>query len=173
MSRRLTENITNKYISAASQLRPKNAKRKVVVYVESYDDILFWHTVFTEIKSPDRYFEVMLPSRTSLGKGKKVPPLRPIGIDGTGKSAQRDRPFVIVPINVPVTNGARCTQDRLRLVLDQLFAYTLVLRGAQSSLIDIILHGITVREAVPRLSLLYSHIQIKWGLGKAYSPTLP
>ena len=72
MSRRLTENITNKYISAASQLKPKNTKRKVVVYVESYDDILFWHTVFSEIKSPDKYFEVMLPSRTTLGKGKKV-----------------------------------------------------------------------------------------------------
>ncbi len=72
MAHRLSESVTSRYLAAASRLRPKKSKRKVVVYVESYDDILFWHAVFSEIETPEVYFEVMLPSKTTLGKGKKV-----------------------------------------------------------------------------------------------------
>lgn len=42
-----------------------------MVYVESYDDVLFWHTVLDELEDETRYFEVMLPTRDSLSKGKK------------------------------------------------------------------------------------------------------
>ena len=72
MARRLSGNLTSDWLAAADRMKPKNAKRRIVVYVEGYDDILFWHTLLSNIETDDRYFEVMLPSRTSLGKGKKV-----------------------------------------------------------------------------------------------------
>ncbi|MDE7166080.1 MAG: DUF4435 domain-containing protein [Bacteroidaceae bacterium] len=68
----LTENITSRYIEAANRLRPNRARRRVVVYVESYDDIFFWRSVLDEFESETLTFDVMLPSRTHLGKGKKI-----------------------------------------------------------------------------------------------------
>ena len=71
MAKRLTENISSRYIEAANRLRPKKARRKVVAYVESYDDVQFWRSVLDEFETDTLGFEVMLPSRTNLGKGKK------------------------------------------------------------------------------------------------------
>ena len=71
MAHRLTDNISSRYIEAANRLRPSRAKRRVVAYVESYDDVLFWRSVLDEFESPELTFEVMLPSRSHLGKGKK------------------------------------------------------------------------------------------------------
>ena len=47
-------------------------KRQIVVYVESYDDVFFWRTVLDDFEDDSRYFEIMLPSRSTLGKGKKL-----------------------------------------------------------------------------------------------------
>ena len=41
MSRRLTENISSKYLEAANRLNSKKSRRRIVAYVESYDDIFF------------------------------------------------------------------------------------------------------------------------------------
>lgn len=43
-----------------------------MAYVESYEDISFWRTLLSEYEDKNRYFEVMLPSSTSLAKGKKT-----------------------------------------------------------------------------------------------------
>ncbi len=51
---------------------PKRARRRIVAYVESYDDIAFWRTLLSEFENEERYFQVMLPSATSLAKGKKM-----------------------------------------------------------------------------------------------------
>ncbi len=72
MSRRLTSNITSAYIEAANRLRPKTKKRKIVAYVESYDDIFFWRSVLSEFEDEQTAFEVVLPSRTNLNRGKKT-----------------------------------------------------------------------------------------------------
>ncbi len=69
--KRLKDNLNSQYIEAANRLKPNNARRRIVAYVESYDDVLFWRTVLDEFETDRLYFEVMLPSRTSLGKGKK------------------------------------------------------------------------------------------------------
>ena len=45
MARHLLSNISSAYIEAANRLRPKTRKRKIVAYVESYDDIFFWRDV--------------------------------------------------------------------------------------------------------------------------------
>lgn len=72
MARRLTDNVSSAYVDAANRLKPKHARRRVIAFVESYDDVLFWRSVLEEFESPTLHFEVMLPSRTSLGKGKKL-----------------------------------------------------------------------------------------------------
>lgn len=48
MGKRLTENLSSLYIGAANSLKPKRARRKIVAYVESYDDISFWRSILAE-----------------------------------------------------------------------------------------------------------------------------
>ena len=68
MAKRLSQNLNSAYIAAANRLNGKQARRKIIAYVESYDDILFWSSLLRTFETKDRYFEVMLPSRTSLCK---------------------------------------------------------------------------------------------------------
>ena len=63
--------ISSNYLSAANAIHGKRARRRIVAYVESYDDVLFWRTVLSEYENETRYFEVMLPTRNTLSKGKK------------------------------------------------------------------------------------------------------
>lgn len=67
----MSENLSSLYIGAANRLKPKHARRKIIAYVESYDDISFWRALLAEYEDETRCFEVMLPSRTTLAKGKK------------------------------------------------------------------------------------------------------
>lgn len=69
--RHLKDNISSDYISAANRLNGRNARKKIVAYVEAYDDIFFWRTVLSDLENDKVYFEVMLPSRQNLTKGKK------------------------------------------------------------------------------------------------------
>ncbi|NPD91562.1 DUF4435 domain-containing protein [Xylanibacter muris] len=71
MGRRLRDNISSQYVEAANRLRSKKARRKIVAYVESYEDIFFWRTVLGRFEDSTRYFEVMLPSHGKLKRGKK------------------------------------------------------------------------------------------------------
>jgi hypothetical protein len=71
MSHRLKENINSYYVHAANLLNSKKARHKIVAYVESYDDVFFWRTVLSQFEDDTRFFEVMLPSRINLTKGKK------------------------------------------------------------------------------------------------------
>ncbi|MBQ9560808.1 MAG: DUF4435 domain-containing protein [Prevotella sp.] len=63
--------ISSDYVGAANVLRGKKARRRIVAYVESYDDVLFWRMVLSEFEDETRYFEVMLPSKGNLKKGKR------------------------------------------------------------------------------------------------------
>jgi hypothetical protein len=67
----LKDNLNSQYFQAANALKPKKAKRRIVAYVESYDDIYFWRTVLGPFEDDTRYFEVMLPSKVNLTRGKK------------------------------------------------------------------------------------------------------
>ena len=71
MTNRLKDNINSEYLEAANALKGKNARRRIVAYVESYDDIYFWRTVLGSFEDNTRYFEVMLPSKVNLTRGKK------------------------------------------------------------------------------------------------------
>ena len=71
MSNRLRDNINSRYFEAANALKSKQARRRIVAYVEAYDDIYFWRTVLSPFEDDKRYFEVMLPSKGNLTRGKK------------------------------------------------------------------------------------------------------
>lgn len=79
MARRLQEHLNSTYIELASRLRPKGVARKVVAYVESYDDIFFWRSVLQDFETDRIKFEVMLPSRRTLSKGKKAALMNRLG----------------------------------------------------------------------------------------------
>ena len=61
MAHNLLSNINSAYIEAANRLRPKSKKKKVVAYVESYDDIFFWRSVLSDFEDDNTEIEVMLP----------------------------------------------------------------------------------------------------------------
>ncbi|MDO5447585.1 MAG: DUF4435 domain-containing protein [Prevotellaceae bacterium] len=69
--KRLTDNLSSKYYEAYNRLTSKNARKRIIAYVESFDDIYFWRTVLSNYETDKIYFEVMLPSRTKLSRGKK------------------------------------------------------------------------------------------------------
>ena len=72
MSNQLKDNLNSQYFEASNHLKSKQSKRRIVVYVESYDDIFFWRTVLSGFENEKRYFEVMLPSHKKLERGKKA-----------------------------------------------------------------------------------------------------
>ena len=72
MSNQLKDNLNSQYFEAANHLKSKQSRRRIVVYVESYDDIFFWRTVLSRFENEKRYFEVMLPSHKKLERGKKA-----------------------------------------------------------------------------------------------------
>ena len=73
MGKRLRDNITSGYFEAANKLNSKRARSKIIAYVQSYDDVFFWRMVLSRFEDDTRYFEVMLPTRSSkLERGKKA-----------------------------------------------------------------------------------------------------
>ena len=70
--RPLNTYINSSYIQAMNSLGGKRARKRIVAYVESYDDVFFWSNLLRPLETDRYYFEVMLPSRTSLCKGKKM-----------------------------------------------------------------------------------------------------
>ena len=68
----LSTYISSQYVQAANRLAGKHARKSIVVYVESFDDVAFWSNLLRPLETEEYYFEVMLPSKTSLCKGKKI-----------------------------------------------------------------------------------------------------
>ena len=71
MANNLSDYISSQYVEAANAMRGKHARRRIVAYVESYDDIFFWRVVLGRFENSKLYFEVMLPSKKTLNRGKK------------------------------------------------------------------------------------------------------
>lgn len=79
MAKRLQDYLNSSYVELSSKLRPKSVPSKIVAYVESYDDVFFWRCVLKEFESDSIRFEVMLPSRRNLSKGKKAAMMNKLG----------------------------------------------------------------------------------------------
>jgi Protein of unknown function (DUF4435) len=69
---KLLDNLNSDYWAASSALQPKNAPQKVLVYVESHEDVAFWRNILHSFESSSVKFEINIPSVTSLEKGKKA-----------------------------------------------------------------------------------------------------
>ncbi len=70
---RLDKYINSAYYSALNALGGRRTYRKVLVYVESYDDVFFWRSILSQVESADIRFEVTLPTRDrKLERGKKA-----------------------------------------------------------------------------------------------------
>lgn len=76
----MKENLSSDYFRAANRLKSVKARRRIVAYVESYDDVYFWRSVLSRFEDDKCYFEVMLPSRmTHLERGKKAAVMSLVG----------------------------------------------------------------------------------------------
>lgn len=75
----LTQYLNSDFVKAANALRPKKARHRIIAYVESYDDISFWRSLFDEFENEKFHFDVMLPARTNLSKGKKQAMMNMLG----------------------------------------------------------------------------------------------
>lgn len=86
MSKSLKHNLTSAYLGAATKLSPKKHRRRIVAYVESYDDIAFWRELLYEYENDERYFQLMLPSNRTLTKGKKMVLMNALNNKGLGRN---------------------------------------------------------------------------------------
>ena len=82
----LKHNLTSAYLDAARKMSPATRRRRIVAYVESYDDIAFWRNLLSEFEDDEHYFQVMLPSSTSLAKGKKMVLMNTLNTAELGRS---------------------------------------------------------------------------------------
>lgn len=53
-------------------LPPNPNQRLVEVYVEGYEDVAFWRGIFDHFQNPYLRFEISVPNRSDLPKGKKI-----------------------------------------------------------------------------------------------------
>ena len=53
-------------------LPPEDDRYLVNVYVEGYEDVAFWRGIFDHFRNPYLRFEISVPNRDDLPKGKKV-----------------------------------------------------------------------------------------------------
>ena len=79
MSKPLTKYLNSDFVAASNALRPRKARHHIIAYVESYDDIFFWRSVFEEFENDKFHFEIMLPARNNLSKGKKQAMMNMLG----------------------------------------------------------------------------------------------
>jgi hypothetical protein len=55
-----------------ARLSPDKGQRLVEIHVEGYDDVAFWRGVFDDFESPRVTFDISVPPRPDLAKGKRV-----------------------------------------------------------------------------------------------------
>ena len=53
-------------------LPPEDDRYLVHVFVEGYEDVAFWRGIFDHFKNPYLRFEISVPNRDDLPKGKQV-----------------------------------------------------------------------------------------------------
>ena len=78
----LISNLNSDYLAASSAMQAKNTPQKVLVYVESDTDIGFWRIILQDYQRGIIQFDIQLPVKDNLAKGKKEV-LKNIGGVGT------------------------------------------------------------------------------------------
>ena len=70
MTKDLIENLNSSYFEAFSALSSKDEPKKILVYVESDDDISFWRNILNKYESKNIVFDINLPTKENYEKGK-------------------------------------------------------------------------------------------------------
>ena len=115
MPSKLKDNLNSQYFEAANRLKSKQARRRIVAYVESYDDIYFWRTVLSRFEDDTRYFEVMLPSHEKLGRGKKSVLMNFVD--------KRIGPDMIACVDADYDYMLQCATEQSRRVLEEPYVF--------------------------------------------------
>ena len=68
----LLENENSDLLAAFSALLPKDSPQRVLVYMESDNDISFWRGILTPFEKHGLSFDIHLPVQTNLEKGKSA-----------------------------------------------------------------------------------------------------
>ena len=66
----LLDNLNSDLLAALTALLPKGSAQRVLVYVESHDDISFWRSILSPFERQGVNFDIQLPSHNTLQKGK-------------------------------------------------------------------------------------------------------
>ncbi len=66
----LLDNLNSDLLAALTALLPKGSAQRVLVYVESHDDISFWRGILSPFEKKGVNFDIQLPSQNTLQKGK-------------------------------------------------------------------------------------------------------
>ena len=66
----LKENLNSSLFETMRRLRPKRFPKTINVYVESDKDISFWRNILNAYSHETAQFDIQLPSKTDLSKGK-------------------------------------------------------------------------------------------------------
>lgn len=76
MAKEKTRHIADRYRNCECELTPiqtfDDGRRRVEVFVEGYEDVAFWRGIFDHFDNPYLRFEISVPNREDLPKGKKV-----------------------------------------------------------------------------------------------------
>ena len=122
MAKRLTDNINSQFFEAANKMTSKKARRKIVAYVESYDDVFFWRSVLGKFEDETRYFEILLPTRNNhLDRGKKAAignMLKGVHLKVEPEEAKWIRYDVIRSVDRPLMNAEMINKIDLTLVTE-------------------------------------------------------
>ena len=62
----LLDNLSADFMAAISKLQPKSAPQKVLVYVESDDDIAFWRDILSPFEQNKLRFDIQLPIKVEV-----------------------------------------------------------------------------------------------------------
>ena len=70
------KHIADRYRNCEGEMTPvqtfDDGRQKVEVFVEGYEDVAFWRGIFDHFDNPYLRFEISVPNREDLPKGKKV-----------------------------------------------------------------------------------------------------
>ncbi|MFI3267654.1 MAG: DUF4435 domain-containing protein [Rikenellaceae bacterium] len=69
---KLVHNINSAYLKATQKFSKKDLREKIYVFVEGYGDISFWRSILSKYETNELSFEISVPVREDLAKGKKV-----------------------------------------------------------------------------------------------------
>ena len=123
MPTRLKDHLNSQYIEAANRLKSKQSRRRIVAYVESYDDIYFWRTVLSRFEDDTRYFEVMLPSHQKLERGKKSVLMNFIAEGAEGETPARVGPDMIACVDADYDYLLQGVTPQSRRVLESPYVF--------------------------------------------------